>query len=251
MTPQERQLIDQLFDRLATLESAPRDADAARAIAQGSARAPNGIYALVQTVLLQDEALRHAHERIEALEHGETNSSQPSFLDSMRDTLFGAPTSRGSVPSVHPAEPDRPVWNAGGTGYGPATQTAAPFAAPQPQVGGSSFLGTAAAAAAGMIGGSLLLGSFRSMMGGMHQGFSDPSSLGNSLGNPDQTPWGGDASNSDLARDAGLNDIGGDSHASLLDQTNSDNDQNFASDNDDDGFDGDVGDTGDGGSDFV
>jgi hypothetical protein len=247
MTPQERQLIDQLFDRLATLESAPRDADAARAISQGSVRAPNALYALVQTVLLQDEALRHAHERIEALERGEANSMQPGFLDSMRDTLFGSSAPRGSVPSVHPTEPSRPVWNAGGTGYGPATQVTAPFGSSQAQSGGSSFLGTAAAAAAGMIGGSLLLGSIRSMMGGMHPGFGDPSSLGGTSG---QMPWGGgDASNSDLARDAGLNDIGNDQHASLFDQDNSDTDQNYSSENDDGGFDGDVG--GDGGSDYV
>ena len=39
MTPQERQLIDELFDRLANLESTPRDPDAERAIAAGLARA--------------------------------------------------------------------------------------------------------------------------------------------------------------------------------------------------------------------
>jgi len=34
MTPQERQLVDDLFDRLSKLEGAPRDPDAAAAIAQ-------------------------------------------------------------------------------------------------------------------------------------------------------------------------------------------------------------------------
>ena len=34
MTPQERQMIDDLFDRLARLESAPRDPDAEALIAQ-------------------------------------------------------------------------------------------------------------------------------------------------------------------------------------------------------------------------
>ncbi len=70
---------------------------------------------------------------------------------------------------------------------------------------GGSFLGTAAATAAGMIGGSLLLNSFRGMMGGGSQhGFGDQQSLD---GSP--APWGGgNAANSDLARDAGLNDIG-------------------------------------------
>ena len=68
MTPQERQLVDDLFDRLSKVESAPRDPDAAAAIAQGLRQAPNAIYALVQTVLLQDEALKRAHDRIQELE---------------------------------------------------------------------------------------------------------------------------------------------------------------------------------------
>jgi hypothetical protein len=52
MTPQERQLVDQLFERLATLEREPRDPDAERAIREGVARAPNALYALVQTALV-------------------------------------------------------------------------------------------------------------------------------------------------------------------------------------------------------
>ena len=68
MTPQERQLVDDLFDRLAKLESAPRDPDAAAAIAQGLRIAPNAVYALVQTVLVQDEALKRANSRIQELE---------------------------------------------------------------------------------------------------------------------------------------------------------------------------------------
>ena len=36
MTPQERELVTELFDRLATLESAPRDPDAERAVADSS-----------------------------------------------------------------------------------------------------------------------------------------------------------------------------------------------------------------------
>ena len=67
MTPQERQLVDELFDRLAQLENAPRDADAERAIAEGLARAPHAIYPLVQTVLVQDEALKRADARIREL----------------------------------------------------------------------------------------------------------------------------------------------------------------------------------------
>jgi hypothetical protein len=60
MTPQERQLVDELFERLARLENAPRDAEAERAISDGLSHAPHAIYPLVQTVLVQDEALRRA-----------------------------------------------------------------------------------------------------------------------------------------------------------------------------------------------
>ena len=116
MTPQERQLIDDLFDRLSTLEEAPRDPEAAAAIAQGLRRAPNAVYALVQTVLVQDEALRRANSRIQELESGGAPAQNQSggFLDSMRETIFGQSQPRGSVPNVPPPEaPNRPVWNSG------------------------------------------------------------------------------------------------------------------------------------------
>ena len=63
MTPQERQLVEDLFDRLAQLEKAPRDGEAERVIAEGLRRAPNAIYPLVQTVLVQDEALKKMPSR--------------------------------------------------------------------------------------------------------------------------------------------------------------------------------------------
>ena len=57
MTPQERQLVSELFDRLASLEGERRDPDAERAIVAGLDQAPNAIYPLVQTVLVQDELI--------------------------------------------------------------------------------------------------------------------------------------------------------------------------------------------------
>src|ERR1700748_521437 len=117
MTPQERQLIDDLFDRLAKVESAPRDAEAMSAIMLGLRNAPNAIYPLVQTVLLQDEALRRAAERIQQLEQAPAQDQGQSggFLDTMRDKLFGQSNQeRGSVPNVPPPVPQsRPVWNSG------------------------------------------------------------------------------------------------------------------------------------------
>ena len=88
MTPQERQLVDDLFDRLSKLENAPRDPDAGAAISQGLRKAPNAVYALVQTVLLQDEALKRAHDRIQELENDGAGERPQAggFLNSMRET---------------------------------------------------------------------------------------------------------------------------------------------------------------------
>ena len=91
MTPQERQLMAELFDRLATLESAPRDPDAEAMIREGFRRAPNAAYALVQTVLVQDEALKAANNRIQQYEQqpGGPQPEQPrGFLDSMRESTI-------------------------------------------------------------------------------------------------------------------------------------------------------------------
>jgi hypothetical protein len=251
MTPQERQLIDDLFDRLAKVEAAPRDRDALDAIAQGQRRAPNAVYALVQTVLLQDEALKRAHERITDLEAGAPEPAPSGgFLDSMRDSLFGSsqPASRGSVPNV-PTPGSRPAWNTGQVigqppqGYGQQNQGYGQqnagygqqpgYGQQQPQMGGGggSFLGTAAAAAAGVVGGSLLLGSIRSMMGGAggHQAFGDTANASES-----RSPWSSDSSSGGLANDAGVNDIGGSGQrAGAFDQAQADADQDQDQDQDD------------------
>jgi uncharacterized protein len=200
MTPQERQLVDELFERLAGLEGQPRDREAERAIAEGLARAPHAIYPLVQTVLVQDEALKMAEQRIRELGGDiEEPPQERGFLDTVREAVLGPdPQRRGSVPEVRPN-----VWN-----------TQQPPMQPQPMQqqpmqdygnrGGGSFLGTAAASAAGVIGGSLLFHSLSSMMGGDKaqagtQGFGETGR---------DSPWGGGARDSDLSREAGLNDVG-------------------------------------------
>jgi hypothetical protein len=252
MTPQERALVDDLFDRLAKLETAPRDPEAEQAIRAGLSKAPNALYALVQSVLVQDEALKRADARIRELEGGDgaPSDGQPrGFLDNMRDALFGG--GRGSVPTVRPGDQYRP-------GY---AQPA--YAQPYPQEaygrpgmfggGGGSFLGTAAAAAAGVIGGGLLLGGIRNMLGGGYGGNQGAfagtfDQIADNPANAASLPWS-DASNSDLARGAGVNDIGGGGQQGayddaggrqgLLDTTNNDAGYNDASFDDDvGGFDG-------------
>jgi hypothetical protein len=254
MTPQERQLVDDLFDRLAKVESAPRDPDAIAAMQEGLRKAPNAIYALVQTVLVQDEALKRANARIQELEQAHTPEQQQSggFLDSMRDTIFGK-EQRGSVPNVPPPAPGRPVWNSGQVlqqsqggghydqgpypqggpgGYGQQGYGQGGFGAPPFGGGGSSFLGTAAATAAGMVGGSLLLNSIRGMMGGgHHQAFGDTTTNEGAA-----SPWSNQADSS-LSRDAGINDVGRSDNASrsgVFDQAAIDRQQDADQDQDDD-----------------
>jgi hypothetical protein len=118
-----------------------------------------------------------------------------------------------------------------------------PYGAPQAPVGGGgSFLGTAAATAAGMVGGGLLMSSIRSMMGGGHQsGFGDSAGLGGG----GRAPWSSDQSGGDLARDAGLNDIGSgghradnDSRSGFFDSASNDDVSDHDMDADSDDFDG-------------
>jgi uncharacterized protein len=173
MTPQEQELVEELFDRLAKLENTPRDPAAERLIADGVRRAPHAAYALVQTALVMDEALKRASARIEELQShvsGEESPQQGGFLDSMRDAVLGRRDPRGSVPNVR-TQATQPSSAA------PATyrsQAGYPSQAPPYPAGpgmgpafgsGGSFLGTAASTAAGVIGGGLLLNSIRSMFG--------------------------------------------------------------------------------------
>jgi hypothetical protein len=272
MTPQERQLVDDLFDRLAKVENSPREPNANAAIAEGLRRAPNAVYALVQTVLVQDEALRHAEARIQELESG-AQQQQPSggFLDSMRDTFLGSGQSRGSVPNVRPGDgaPRGPVWNSGQAleqadarmGGDPRMNADPRMGDPRlgdpragnpggglfggGNAGGGSFLGTAAATAAGVIGGSMLMNSIRGMMGGgsQQQSFGNTAESGGS-----KMPWDNSQSSGSLARDAGVNDIGksgsGDGQRqSSYDQAQADIDQDQDDDDDYDSGDMDSGDS--------
>jgi len=241
MTPQEQQLVADLFDRLASLESQRRDPDAERLIREGLGRAPNSVYALVQSVLVQDEALKRASARIEELEHAIAAPAESGggFLDSMRNAIMGRDQPRASVPSVRAGG----MGSSGTWGSGPGAsqpqgvpqgnpqgyqQGGPPMGAPMGG-GGSSFLGTAAATVAGVVGGAMLLDGIRSMMGGHH------SFAGDHAGGMSQaaaSPWdSGDHGSGNLARDAGLGDIGGGNRAAAYDDSSR---SGFLSDNADD-----------------
>jgi hypothetical protein len=218
MTPQERQMVADLFDRLASLEGERRDPDAERTMREGLARAPNAVYALVQTVLLQEEALKRANDHIEELERAASAAPAQAqggggFLDSMRNVFAGQ--TRGSVPSVRsggqgssgawggPPPPPPPAGYQPQPGYPPPPgymQGPPMMGGGMMGGGGGSFLGTAAATAAGVIGGSMLLNGIRSAFGGGgHQTF------GGGLG-PSASPW--NSGGGELSNEAGVGDIG-------------------------------------------
>jgi hypothetical protein len=284
MTPQESQLVEDLFDRLAKLETLPRDPAAERLIADGTQHAPHALYALVQTALVQDEALKRANAHIEELQaqvnaqvsaqasapQAPPDERQTSFLDSVREAFGGSSHSpaqqqRGSVPSVRAGAASQDSYQTQTTppGYG-----AQPGYAPQmppagygaPPFGGGSFLGTAASTATGMIGGALLLDGIRSMFE-RHSGSYRQSAFGD-LPADRGSPWdaknlgantSGSAADSDLARQAGIDHIGDAARtdADTTDTTNDNAGNDDAFTNNDDGWNNaDDGDYGDDNNDF-
>ena len=235
MTPEERNLVAELFDRLATLENAPRDPEAERLIRDGLRQAPNAAYALVQTVLVQDEALKRAEARIQRArrrppaDRAARRASSAACAtacsaarlglgaaasragrrvpSSRRRHVVGLANRRAGIRPAHARHAPVPAHGAAPAGARHARPRTAP---------GGSFLGTAAAAAAGVIGGSLLMGGIRSMMGGGHGARSRVRSGGRRQRGA--SPWsGGDsAAGGDLSRQAGLDDIGRDRPAATM-----------------------------------
>lgn len=156
MQQHERDLISGLFDRLKPFESQPRDGEAESFIKGLAAQQPAAPYLLVQTVLVQDQALKAAQERIAALE-AKAGTGQPAaagFLGSAPPVgpwgAAAASAARTSVPSTAPST---------------RSPLQAALAPQQQQPAGGSFLRTAMATAAGVAGGALLFEGIRGLMG--------------------------------------------------------------------------------------
>src|SRR5947207_8770731 len=120
MTPQERELITTLLDRLKTAGGQPKEPEADQLIRQAVAAQPDAPYYLVQTVVIQDLSLHQAQQRIAELEQqvAQVQSKPTSFLGS----LFG---------TSQPASP--PATSAGPWSRSPQVASAPP---PPPPGGG-------------------------------------------------------------------------------------------------------------------
>ena len=181
MTPQERDLIGHLLERLKQAGGQPKDPEAEQLIRQATAEQPDAPYYLVQTVLIQDMALANAQNRIAELERqaaAAKPAAQPtSFLGGLlgRGAPPAAPPAAGSVPSSGPWSRPAPAAAQPPPQYQqPAGQPMAQPWASQPMMaqgmpmmaaGGSGFLRSAATTAAGIAGGALLFEGIQSLFG--------------------------------------------------------------------------------------
>ncbi|HEX9464766.1 MAG TPA: DUF2076 domain-containing protein [Alphaproteobacteria bacterium] len=181
MTPQEREMIEGLVQRLKAAEPPQKDREAEELIRARVAEQPSAPYQLVQTVLVQEHALNAAQARIEQLEKelaSGSASTQPAGGTSFLGGLLG-----------------RNRWNTQGTAQPGQPQQAAqrssvPITAPAPAAataagpgfggggfgGGSSFLGSALTTAAGVAGGALLFQGLQGLL------FHNPGPFGPYMG---------------------------------------------------------------------
>ena len=128
MDRNDKAAIEALFGKLDEVErqAAPRDGDAEAFIQDRIRHQPGAPYFMAQTIIVQEQALRSAQERIAELEAPPAQSAQPW------SRAARAPTSGMSVPRIGP-------------GSGAGSQRA-----------GGGFLAGAAQTAMGVAGGLLL-----------------------------------------------------------------------------------------------
>ena len=174
MTPQERDLITDLFRRLREADSGPRDREADELIRRLSTEHAGAAYLLTQTVIVQDQALTTAQARIEELQRQLAATSRPAESGSFLGGLFGG--RRPTPPPQPAAQPPSGPWGAPQSGPwtgqpqsgpwagGPPHQPG-PWGAPQPAAGGG-FLQSALTTAVGVAGGALLFEGVSHMFGG-------------------------------------------------------------------------------------
>jgi hypothetical protein len=105
MTPEERQMLGGLFQRVNSAAATQRDPEAESFINDAVRTAPHAPYVLAQTVLVQQQALEAAANHISQLEAAaqqvpEQNEEHGSFLGNLGKSIFG------SGPSSAPPRPD-------------------------------------------------------------------------------------------------------------------------------------------------
>jgi hypothetical protein len=179
MTPDERQMLASLFERVSGATGGPRDSEADAFINNAMRSSPGAGYVLAQTVLVQQQALEAAAKRITDLE-AQAKAAPPqeegSFLGNIGRSLFGGGSTQAAPPPNPRAYDARSYERDPGPppGYAPQRPAYAPpppagpwgaAAAPAPAQGGG-FLSGALQTATGVAGGVLLGDAIGSLFGG-------------------------------------------------------------------------------------
>jgi len=173
MTPDERNLISGLFDRLAAASNQPKDSEADQLIRSKVAENPAAPYLLAQSTLVMQQALANAQNRIGALEKQIAESNAPaagtqqggSFLSSVASFFGGGQQHQQpqrSAPPPIPQQPQQPQQYA-------QPQPPPVYGVPQAQApaarGSGGFLQGALSTAAGVAGGALLFQGIENLIG--------------------------------------------------------------------------------------
>jgi len=154
MHTEERRLLTDFLDQLKQAKISGKDTEADALIHQAIAEQPDAVYLLVQKALLQERALNAAKSQIAQLQNqvGQLQAKNPPSGGFLGSDPWGASPGRAA-----PASPYAP--NAAG------------------QSSAMSFLGTAAATAAGIAGGAFLFQGIESLLHhGSGGGFLDSAS---------------------------------------------------------------------------
>jgi uncharacterized protein len=174
MTPEEQNLIENLFDRLREADVNPKDPEAEQLIHAKTAALASAPYLFTQAVLVQEHALTNAQARIAELETrltAATKSAQATagegFFSGVSKLFGGSRSTRRPAPEAAPHYQHVPE-----TGVAPASTPATPpqnipypsTATLSPSAGGD-FLKSALATAAGVAGGAALFQGIEGLIG--------------------------------------------------------------------------------------
>ncbi|MBB3309257.1 hypothetical protein FHT78_000986 [Rhizobium sp. BK196] len=197
MSPEERQLLTALFDRVRTAAATPRDPEAETLISEATRAQPSATYYLAQAVIVQEKGLEAAadhikelEERVRQLEAGagdHRQAEQGGFLSS----IFGSTQTQQPAPAPGPwGGAPRDSYEQPQRGYDNSRQMPQQPTGPWSQQAyapsaGGSFLRGALGTAAGVAGGMLLANSLSGIFGNHMSslGWGSPFSGANPFGN--------------------------------------------------------------------
>ncbi len=267
MTPQERDVIAGIFDRLKQAANQPRDPEAESFIAERLREQPYAPYAMAQAVYVQEQALTNLHQQVESLQaqlreaqSRAAEAAQPQAGGFLSGIFGGGSVPRtGSVPPVPPrgdAAAPSAAWSTQPQAQA-APQQAMPMQPQAPQPGpwsnqpqqpsrGGGFMASALTTAAGVAGGLMLGNALTSAFSGLG-GSKSPSQLagdtssGNTAGAASQQAAYDQGASDQAAYDRGASDPAAQdsgygqgydgeasySHASQNDSQDDDNDPGF------------------------